>query len=85
MIARKCKLGKRQGLTPLRMHRFAAMDTCRKLIRGIDDEELGMRVREVLVQYADTFAGETEPVGCESTAVRNALQEIQAARADIKG
>ena len=60
-----------------RMHRYAAMDTCRKLLRGIDDEELGMRVREILLELHDSFIADTEPAGCESTAIRNTLHEIQ--------
>lgn len=60
-----------------RMNRFAAMDTCRLIIRNISDENLGMRVREILLEYKDSFVANVEPVGCRSAAVRNALQEIR--------
>lgn len=58
-------------------NRFAAMDTCRAMVRGIDDNNLGLRVRAIILEYANTFLANIEPSECNCDAVRKALREIR--------
>jgi serine/threonine protein kinase len=60
------------------MRRFAAMDTCRAMVTGIADEALGLVVATLITKHKDTFISEIEPSECNSDAVRNALQQLQA-------
>jgi len=59
------------------MNRFAAMDTCRTMVRSIRDEALGLQVAAVLLKQRDTFISDVETSECESELVRNALRQIQ--------
>jgi len=59
------------------MNRYAAMDTCRKMISSIKDEALGLDVATVIIKHSDTFIADIEPVECDSDAIRNALIQIK--------
>lgn len=59
------------------MNRFAAMDTCRSMVKSIRDEALGLCVASVLLSNRDTFMSSTEISECNSEAVRTALRQIQ--------
>jgi hypothetical protein len=58
-------------------NRFAAMETCRDMVRGIDDNSLGLRVGETILEYSETFIANIEPSECSCDAVRKALREIR--------
>lgn len=60
-------------------NRFAAMNTCKSMLRGIKDNELGLRVRELITDYPDSFITKVEPTECSCDAVRQALREVKGA------
>ena len=59
-----------------RMNRFAAMDTCRDLIRNIRDEQLGLAVSDVILRVAHPFLTEIEPSQCQSEAIRSVIRRL---------
>ncbi len=59
-----------------KQNRFAAMDTCVGMIKGITDNKLGIRIGDVLQKYVDTFVSSIEPIDCKCQAVRNAIRSI---------
>jgi eukaryotic-like serine/threonine-protein kinase len=61
----------------VRQNRFAAMDTCKSMIRSIRDEHLGYRVAEMLVQHQEHFILSIEPSECHSDAVIAAIQRMK--------
>lgn len=59
------------------MNRYAAMETCVAMVRSIDDDELAQYVRDLIVEFHDTFIADTDPNGCRSIAIRNALVSVR--------
>ncbi len=60
-----------------RQNRFAAMESCQAMITGVTDDDLAMRVRELILQYSDvSFVRGTEASGCKHNAVRAVLEEL---------
>lgn len=59
------------------MNRFAAMDTCKALITGVTDDELGLHVATVIENHREGFLGGIEPSECNCDAIRNKLRHIQ--------
>jgi hypothetical protein len=59
------------------MNRFAAMDTCRALISGIRDEQLGFQVAPILLEYRDIFVSGIEPSACRCNAVAEAIRQVK--------
>lgn len=60
-----------------RMHRFAAMDTCREMITGVTGEELGIEVASVLLRNKHAFIETIEPSECKSEQIRSAINALQ--------
>ncbi len=58
-------------------NRFAAMGICKAMVREIDDDNLGLRVRAIIVEYEATFIADIEPSECNCDSVRRALREIR--------
>lgn len=58
------------------MNRFAAMDLCRAMVVSIEDDELAQYVRDLIVEYRDTFIADTDRDACKSIAIRNALFSV---------
>lgn len=64
-----------------RQTRFAAMGSCQAMIASVTDDDLAMRVRELILQYSDvSFVADTEASGCKHRAVRAVLEELQPAK-----
>jgi eukaryotic-like serine/threonine-protein kinase len=59
------------------MNRFAAMDTCRALIAGIRNEQLGFQVAPILLELRDTFISGIEPSECQNNSVAEAIRHIR--------
>jgi len=62
-----------------RQNRFAAMDTCSKLISAIEDAELAQRVHDVLIEHDASFIQGIEPSACKAPAIRQAIHQLRAA------
>ena len=58
-------------------NRFAAMDTCTEMIKGISSEELGVLVRDVILGFPDSFLDNIDVYECKSDAIRGALAELK--------
>ena len=59
------------------MNRFAAMDTCHAMVMSINEDELGQYVRDLIVEFRDTFIVDTDQNACRSIAIRNALFSVK--------
>lgn len=59
------------------MNRFAAMDTCKSMVTGIANEELGLVIATLINKHKDTFISGIEPSECRTDAVRGVLQKLQ--------
>lgn len=59
------------------MNRFAAMDTCREMIKSVRDETLGLEIARLIIKYSDKFVSDIEPSECNSTVVANALRTVR--------
>ncbi len=59
-----------------RMNRYAAMDTCRAMITGITNEELGNEVASVILRSNHTFIQTIELSECKSEQVRAAINTL---------
>lgn len=62
-----------------RQNRFAAMETCKKMIASVDDPELAQRVHDILLQHDCHFLRHIEPSGCRSPVIRHAIEGLKAA------
>jgi hypothetical protein len=63
-----------------RQNRFAAMDTCQAMISSVVDDDLAMRVRELILQYKDTsWVVGTEISKCKNGIIRTVLGQLQSA------
>ena len=60
-----------------RQNRFAAMDTCQAMVQRIADDELAMRVRELILAYPDTCIASTEATKCNSRIIITLLEHLQ--------
>lgn len=59
------------------MNRFAAMDTCSKMIISVDDDDLGLYISSIIIKNSETFVKEIEPSECKCTSILNAVSAIQ--------
>jgi len=59
------------------MNRYAAMDTCRSMIKSVRDEAFGIRIASVLLKHRSTFVAGVEVSECQSESIRNALRQIK--------
>jgi eukaryotic-like serine/threonine-protein kinase len=59
------------------MNRYAAMDTCQAMVMSIDEDELGQYVRDLIIEFRDTFIADTDQNACRSIAIRNALFSVK--------
>jgi serine/threonine protein kinase len=57
-----------------RMNRFAAMDTCIRMICGIKDDDLAVLVQQVLVEHPEPFIESIEIANCENAIIRSAIK-----------
>src|ERR1019366_9028815 len=58
------------------MNRFAAMDTCRAMVRAISDHNLALNVVPVILKPEAFFLADIEPITCSDEAIRNAIRSI---------
>ena len=58
------------------MNRFAAMDTCRAMVRAISDHNLALNVVPVILKPEAFFLADIEPSTCSDEAIRNAIRSI---------
>lgn len=54
-------------------NRFAAMDTCRAMIKSVADNELGLHVAYIIMSPEGTFLSGIELSECKCDAIRNAI------------
>jgi serine/threonine protein kinase len=59
------------------MNRFAAMDTCRAMVRAISDHNLALSVVPVILKQEAFFLADIEPSTCSDEAIRNAIRSIK--------
>jgi serine/threonine protein kinase len=59
------------------MNRFAAMDTCRAMVRAISDHNLALNVVPVILKSEAFFLADIEPSTCSDEAIRNAIRSIK--------
>ncbi len=58
-------------------NRFAAMETCSKIIRDISDNNLGSAVAVMLSKFSKYFITEIEVSECNCDSIRNKLKSLQ--------
>ena len=61
----------------IKMHRFAAMGICKRLIRDIKDNDLAHHVMQLIVDSKGTFVGDIEPSECSNTIIQGAIASIR--------
>lgn len=66
-------------IAAVRQNRFAAMDTCSKMIRSVVEPGLGQRVAHVLQEHDTHFIQHIEPSECNAPAVRAVIIGLKAA------
>jgi eukaryotic-like serine/threonine-protein kinase len=65
-------------IAAVRQNRYAAMDTCKAMIVRVEDNELGQRVHDVLLECGAYFIQNIEPGECVAIAVRAAVNILKA-------
>ncbi|WP_342455970.1 protein kinase domain-containing protein [Variovorax sp. S12S4] len=65
-------------IAAVRQNRFAAMETCTKMISSVEDPELAQRVHDILIEHDCHFLQHIEPSGCRSPIVRHAIEGLKA-------
>lgn len=63
-------------------HRFAAMDTCRTMIRSVVDDELAQHVHDVIIEFRETFVTDIEESSVRAGAIRSALASLKKRSSD---
>jgi len=58
------------------MNRFAAMDTCRAMVKSISDQNLALHVVPLILKPEASFLSNIEPIDCANEAIRNAIRTI---------
>jgi hypothetical protein len=58
------------------MNRFAAVDTCRAMIKLISEQELALHIVPVIFKPEASFLRDIEPSSCSNEAIRNAIRTI---------
>lgn len=66
-------------IAAVRQNRYAAMGTCATMIKSVNEEELGQRVHDVLMQHDTYFIQQIDPSECMSATVRAAVVTLKAA------
>lgn len=64
-------------LGAVRQNRYAAMDTCKDMIKSVRDERVGYRVAEMLMQHPEYFIQSIEPSECRSDAIINVIRRLK--------
>lgn len=59
------------------MNRFAAMDTCKEMVRSVADDALGLIVASILQSRNDTFISDIEPSECKNINVSTVIYAIK--------
>jgi serine/threonine protein kinase len=59
------------------MNRFAAMDTCRAMVKAISDHQLALNVVPVILKEEASFLADIEPSACSDEAIRNAIRTLK--------
>ncbi len=60
------------------MNRFAAMDTCINMIKDISDNELGITVASLLIQFKGTFVfNNIETSECHNSSIISAIKAVK--------
>ena len=58
------------------MNRFAAMDTCKSMVRSIIDNDLALHVVPIILRSQSDFLSSVEPSTCSNEAIKNAIRTI---------
>lgn len=58
------------------MNRFAAMETCQKMIKAVDSDALAFLVCEILRRYNAAFIASIEPVNCKHDLIATTIREM---------
>ena len=59
------------------MNRFAAMDTCKAMVRAISDHNLALNAVPVILKPESSFLADIEPSTCSEDAIRNTIRSIK--------
>lgn len=59
------------------MHRFAAMDTCKTMIKSVDTDGLAILTRDVIRKYKKPFVYNIEPVNCQHNTIASTVREMK--------
>lgn len=59
------------------MNRFAAMDSCRSMVRQVLDQDLALHVATLFLTPEAEFLTTIEPYSCRHDAIRNAIHAAQ--------
>lgn len=59
------------------MHRFAAMDTCKEMIKSVDTDGLAIPIRDVIRKYKQPFVYDIEPVDCQHDTIASTVREMK--------
>jgi hypothetical protein len=59
------------------MNRFAAMETCQRMIKRVDSDSLAFVVRDILLKYKVSFITGIEPVSCAHDLIATTIREMR--------
>ena len=57
-------------------NRYAAMETCKGMVRSIKDDELAQHIHGLIDELSDTFLAGIEPSTCKSPVIKGALMRL---------
>lgn len=58
-------------------NRYAAMDTCKRMVIGIIEESIALEVLAILPEYRGSFIEDVVPINCKNNTVANYFEVIQ--------
>lgn len=59
------------------MNRFAAMNSCKSMVKTISEEDLALNVVPIIFKQEAAFLSDIEPSDCSNDAIRNAIRTIR--------
>ena len=59
------------------MNRYAAMDSCKAMVKTISEEDLALNVVPIIFKEEAAFLSDLEPSNCSNEAIRNAIRTIR--------
>jgi hypothetical protein len=59
------------------MNRFAAMDSCKAMVKTISEEDLALNVVPIIFKQEAAFLSDIEPTDCSNETIRSAIRTIR--------